>query len=101
MKRPNLMKVCAGALFVIVGGCSRPARQVLHSPSLLFDPMPGAFSAQQLSGRDPWPIAESSFHDGENAYYEERFHDYLGDGYYGRDYFRRRFTAVRKGSSHR
>lgn len=101
MKRPNLMKVCAGALFVMLGGCSRPARPALHHANLLFDPMPGALSAQQLSGRDRWPIAESSFDDGEITYYQERFYDYQGNGYHGRDYFRRRFSAVRKGSSHR
>lgn len=101
MKRPNLMKVCAGALCVVFAGCGRTARPAVHNANLLFDPLPGFFSAQQLVGRDPWPIALSSFDDGEVIYYQERFQDYQGDGFHNRDYFQRRFISVRKGSSHR
>lgn len=101
MNRPHLIKVCAAALCVVIAGCSRPARPALHNAALLFDPLPGSFSAQQLAGRDLWPIAPSSFDDGEDTYYRERFYDRQGNGFHGHDYFRRRFTSVRKGSSHR
>lgn len=101
MKQPNLMKVCAAALCLVFAGCGGTARPRVHNANLLFDPQPGFYNAQQFAGRDLWPVAPSSFDDGEITYYRERFHDYQGDGFHGRDYFRRRFTSVRKGSSHR
>ena len=101
MKRPNLMKACAAALCVVFAGCGPTVRPRTHHASLLFDPQPGFYTAQQLAGRDLWPIAPSSFDVGEITTYRERFDDRQGDGFHGHDYFRRRFTSVRKGSSHR
>lgn len=101
MKQPNLLKVCAAALCLVLAGCGRTARPRLYSANLLFDPLPGSFSARQLAGRNLWPTAPSSFDDGELTSYREYFYDQQGDGLLGHDYFQRRFISVRKGSRHR
>ena len=100
MKRHSLL-LCGSLLAAVLAGCARAPRPTFHRASMLFDPQPTLHSAGEYSARANWLTASTYIDDGEKMRYREYFYDYQGTPFHGRDYFVRRFTAVREGSGHR
>lgn len=100
MKRVTLL-LCGILLAGTLGGCARGHRPTFHRASMLFDPHPALNNAGQYSARAGWPTASTYIEDGEQIHYRVQFYDYQGTPFHGRDYFVRRFTAVREGRGHR
>ncbi len=100
MKRHTLL-LCGSLLAAMLAGCARAHRPTFHRASMLFDPLPTLHNAGEYSARTSWPTASTYIDDGEKIRYREQFYDYQGTPFYGRDYFIRRFTAVREGRGHR
>ena len=100
MKRHTLL-LCGSFLAAMLAGCARAPRPAFYRASMLFDPHPTLHNAAEYSARASWPTASTYIDDGENLRYRVRFYDHQGAPFHGRDYFIRRFTAVREGRGHR
>ena len=100
MKRYTL-SLCGSLLAVMLVGCARAHRPTFYCASMLFDPYPTLRNAAKYSARASWPTASTYIDDGEIIRYREQFYDHQGTPFHGRDYFIRRFTAVREGRGHR
>ncbi len=99
--RRRITFTCAGVLSVVLAGCAQVPHARVYRTCLLFDPQPGADSADQFAARETWLAAPSYFDDGQVLYFRERFYDRQGDGFHAHDYFLRQFTVVREGRGHR
>jgi hypothetical protein len=65
--------------------------------TLLFDPTPGALSAEAFTRRSNWPVAYGPESLGERTYYVEYYCDYFSPYLHGRDDFTRIFRSYRVG----
>ncbi len=78
-----------------------PVLQVSHAPSLLFDRVPGRYSATDFAYRSDWPSTNSYYSPGEVIYYHMYDIDYQGPGLNPWNSSYRRFTTRRAGAGYR
>ena len=100
MKRHTLL-LCGSLLAAMLAGCAGAHRPTFYRASMLFDPIPTLHNAGEYAARAGWPTASTYIDDGEQIRYRVQFYDYQGTPFHGRNYFIRRFTAVREGRGHR
>ena len=78
-----------------------PMLQASDPPSLLFDRVPGRYSAEGFAYRSDWPATNAYYAPGEVIYYHERFMDYQGPGRPSWHGTYRRFSTYRTGVGYR
>lgn len=79
-----------------VASCA-PIRPI--ASGLIFDRVPGYYSASDFAYRSDWPSSVSGYRAPEQIYYREHFHDYQGPGWSFFDHTYRRFDSVRVGEA--
>lgn len=99
MRRSGQILV-ACLLVISASGCSTMKRSVVYRPTLLFDNLPGMFTAERYVGRE-LPTSPAFLKEGEQIYYREYFVDRQGDPFGFGDHFTRRFTTIREGYGRR
>jgi hypothetical protein len=72
-----------------------------YPPGLLFDRVPGRYSAEGFAYRSDWPSTNAYYAPGEVIYYHERFIDHQGPGWEPWNGTYRRFTTYRTGVGYR
>ncbi len=100
MKR-LLPAMCAGLFILLSGACVAPGPilPLAGTSTVLFDPVPGPISANELVFRGEWPAAESRLSLGETTYFREVIFDQQSLNRFSNDFSFRRFQAHRIGTS--
>jgi len=65
--------------------------------ALLFDRIPGRYTASDFAYRSDWPSTNAYYSPGQVIFFSERFVDHQGRGFGGSDYTYRRFRSHRVG----
>ncbi len=78
-----------------------PVLQASYAPSLLFDRVPGRYSATDFAYRSDWPSTNSYYSPGEAIDYDMYSVDYQGPNFSPWNSTYRRFTTRRSGTGYR